>query len=69
MQNCPKIIKHFILGDMNARLHGKREDEEGIIGPYTFGKGLKYLEKTQMDRLVLNRDLLSDVARAMISKY
>ena len=63
LQECPETIKHIILGDLNARLHGIREDEEGIIGPYVFGKGVKYLERKQIDRLVLNRDLLSDVAR------
>ena len=51
------------MGDFNARIHGMREHEEETIGPHIFGKGLKYLEKKQMDREVLNRDLLMEVAR------
>ncbi len=52
-----------MIGDFNARIHGRREDEEGALGNYIFGRGLSYLNNKVNERKVLNRDLLLEVAK------
>ena len=49
------------LGDFNARLHARREDEENVIGSFVFGRGKNYLEKVSRDNDSLNRELLATV--------
>jgi hypothetical protein len=58
-----KYIKHIFLGDFNARLHGRHDHENTVLGKYIFGKGARYLERKAADREILNRDLLVEVAK------
>ena len=37
----------YILGDFNARFHGKYEAERYTFGPHNFGRGLQYLKTAQ----------------------
>ena len=45
-----KYVKNIYLGDFNARLHGRRRHEEGVVGNFIFGKGLNYIERKSVDR-------------------
>ena len=55
-------VRLFLLGDFNARLHGRREGEEQVLGKHIFGKGIEYAEKRREDKQVLNRDLLMELS-------
>ena len=36
----------YVMGDLNTRLHGRRAEEQHIIGPHIIGLGMTYLEGT-----------------------
>jgi len=50
---------HIMVGDFNSRLHARREGEEHIIGPHTFGRGREFLETHYINETT-NRDLLME---------
>ena len=39
-QRNPKVV----IGDCNARLHGRRDYERVIVAPVLYGRGIEYLE-------------------------
>ena len=41
--------------------HGRKECEKEIMGKYVFGRSTKYLEKKAKDRIIMNRDLLTEI--------
>jgi len=44
-QSFPQSQPVFIAGDFNARLHARLPDENGILGPHVFGRGLAYIQQ------------------------
>jgi exonuclease III len=52
----------FIVGDMNARIHGKQVSEFDIMGHHTFGRGAGYVQELPGDQLE-NRQYLIDFCR------
>ena len=50
----------LVIGDCNLRWHGRFKEEEDILGPHIFGKGLDYLNEHQHE----NRDLGVSFLRA-----
>ena len=49
----PKIL----IGDWNVRLHGRRQEEERIIGPRTAGRGTAYIDLMSPETLE-NREMM-----------
>ena len=52
----------FIVGDMNARIHGRQVSEFDIMGHHTFGRGAGYAQEMPGDQLE-NRQYLVDFCR------
>ena len=52
----------FIVGGMNARIHGRQVSEFDIMGHHTFGRGAGYVQEMPGDQLE-NRQYLIDVCR------
>ena len=55
----PKLI----IGDCNARIHGRRDYEGNIIGPVIFGRGVEYLENKVQHKFKENHELLLSFCR------
>jgi len=54
----------LVLGDLNARLHGRLRGEESIIGPHVFGRGCAALLRPEREyEEASNRELLLEVCR------
>jgi len=52
------------LGDLSARLHGRRETEEDILGPRLYGAGIaQIVEHAGGPGMGTNRDMLMDLCR------
>ena len=47
---------------MNARIHGRYDYEERVLGKHIFGKGTQFLDKRKNEGKKLNRDLLINLA-------
>ena len=45
IEELDKRNPKLVIGDCNARLHGRRDYETDVIGPVIFGRGVAYLEK------------------------
>ena len=58
MKNTPC----FIVGDMNARIHGRQVSEFDIMGHHTFGRDAGYVQEMPGDQLE-NRQYLIDFCR------
>lgn len=58
--HCKKIL----VGDMNARMHGRYAHESNQLGPYVFGLGTNYMDQRRKEGIIFNKDLLLQVATA-----
>ena len=52
VRNIQEDAIKLVIGDTNIRWHGRYTEEENILGPHIFGKGLDYLDGHQHE----NRD-------------
>ena len=63
----PEAINTIIMGDLNANLHARKEDEEEHIGPHIFGKGMEFLRNKEHNtpaNITTNREYLVNHLRA-----
>ena len=64
MNNIGNHCKKILLGDMNARLHGRYAHEVNQMGQFVFGQGTDYMDQKKKEGIIFNRDLLLQVASA-----
>ena len=60
--HIPSHYQLFVVGDFNARIHGRYPHEEWSVGPHIFGRGLQFLDKRKEEHKIYNRDLLLQTA-------
>ena len=56
-----EAIDTTLIGDLNANLHAKKEEEDGHIGPHVYGKGMDFLRNREHNTLAnktTNREYL-----------
>ena len=55
----------MVLGDLNARIHGRLRGEEDMIGPHTWGLGVGRLVRPEaLNAVLTNRELLLTVCES-----
>ena len=67
--NAAKKGPVLVLGDLNARIHGRLEGEEEILGPHTWGLGIGRLARPgDLYTELTNRELLMYVCESQSMK-
>ena len=58
----PQSSPTLVVGDLNARIHGRQFPETDIMGPYIFGNGSSFIQELPLDQLN-NRQRLIDFCK------
>ena len=46
IDNTPQPEPVYVTGDFNVRFQAKRRRDEGVLGPFVYGKGAQYIDHT-----------------------
>ena len=46
VSRIPQPEPIYLTGDMNVRFQGKRKNDEGVLGPFVYGKGRQHIDHT-----------------------
>ena len=60
LMESTRALPRMVVGDMNTRWHGRRDYEKHRLGPYIFGKGIRYVRRKEQREPALfeNRELV-----------